>query len=236
MTVIKQSIRHAVTEIQAGLWRIEFYLPSPTNCWLWQESDGLTLIDAAFPQSAKAIMEAISLIGQPLKRIVITHAHPDHAGAAAELSCTTGAKVFAHEADVPYMQGHDMSELPGFWMCRTMLKFGKQLGILSPPPVDSVEVLAHGDEVGRLKVIHTPGHTPGSISLYAPEAQAMFCGDNLLCDLWFLRVGLPWFTLDPKTQRKSLEVYSTTASKVLLSGHGGVLKGDVCEKVRRLLN
>lgn len=240
MSVLRQSAQHAVKQIQPGLWQIVFHLPAPTNCWLWQEYDGLTLVDAGFPWSTKAILDAIDGVGQPLRRIVLTHAHPDHAGAAAEIAGMTGAEVFAHAADIPYLQGDNMSEVPGYWLCRLTLKAGQYLGILNAPPIARVEPLADGCMVGRLKVLHTPGHTPGSISLWAEEAKAIFSGDNICNRNIFdkfsiLHLGLPWFTLDLAAQRASLSSYAKLPVQMLLSGHGPVYRGDVAYQVRRLI-
>lgn len=227
---------HAVKQIQPGLWQVVFHLPATTNCWLWKESDGLTLVDAANSWNTKAILSVIAHLGLPLRRIVITHAHPDHAGAAAALSAVTGAAVYAHSLEIPFLQGRCMSGEPGWLACRALLKAGSRLGLLSPPPIDAVEPLVHEQSVGRLQVIHTPGHTPGSISLWSSEEKALFCGDNLIYSLFAVRVGLPWFTLDLKTQRESLALYAKLPAQVLLSGHGPVYRGgDFTGQINRLI-
>ena len=166
---------------------------------------------------------------------MITHAHPDHAGAAAELSAETRAVVLAHTADIPFMQGGSMSDVPGFWPCRAILNAGRCLGILNPPPIDVIEPLVDGEMVGRLKVLHTPGHTPGSISLWAEEEKAVFCGDNMGYSFFSLHVGMPWFTLDLQAQKASLSRYANLPAQLLLSGHGPAYRGDVARQVRRLL-
>jgi glyoxylase-like metal-dependent hydrolase (beta-lactamase superfamily II) len=235
MTVLQRTASHVVHQIQPGLWQIVFHFPATTNCWIWRESDGLTLIDAGFPQSAGAILNAIEKVGQPLRRIVITHAHPDHAGAAAEISGKTGASVLAHAADIPFLQGRRMSDTPGFWLCRAVLKTGQYLGILNPPPIARVRPIADGEAVGRLQVLHTPGHTPGSISLWSAEENAIFCGDNICSSFSSLHVGVPWFTLDPIVQKGSLSRYTSLPVRLLLPGHGNVYQGDVAGRIQRLL-
>lgn len=222
--------------MQPGLWQLTFNLPAPVNAWLWEDEDGLTLVDAAQPWNANDIIKAVHAIGQPLRRVVITHAHPDHAGAARDLALMTGADVFVHELDAPFLSGHKcMSGEKGFWLCRAVLGAGNKMGVLNPPAVEHVRSLSDGDTVGTLQVIHTPGHTPGSISLWSPEKKAIFCGDNLIYSLRILRVGLPWFTLDLSTQRDSLRRYADLHAETLLSGHGPVFHGDVTRAVNRLL-
>jgi glyoxylase-like metal-dependent hydrolase (beta-lactamase superfamily II) len=227
---------HQLVEIQPGLWRLLFHYPSTTNCWFWDDSDGLTLVDAGHPWDAAAIMSAVQQIGQPLRRIVITHAHPDHSGAAAEVTRATGAQVFAHESEIDYLEGRGwMSDLPGFWMCHCLLVAGRCLGILNAPPIEKVVPLSDGSMVGDLRVLHTPGHTPGSISLWAERSQAIFCGDNVMYSRSRLYRGLPWFTLDLDVQKKSCRRYTELPASLLLSGHGPEFRGDVASAMQRLL-
>ncbi|HEY9788279.1 MAG TPA: MBL fold metallo-hydrolase [Candidatus Obscuribacterales bacterium] len=220
---MQKSRAHVFKEIRPHLFQIAFHHPASTNCWLFEEKDGLTLVDAAHPWHALIIMGAVEHLGRPLKRIVITHAHPDHAGAAAELSSRTGADVFAHESEVGFLQGRGcMAELDGFWLCRAILKTGHRFGMLNPPAIENVCPLVDGDTVGSLKVIHTPGHTPGSISLWSQQARGIFCGDNVLSSFNVLHLGMPWFTLDGKTLRQSLKRYAELPAQLLLPGHGPV--------------
>src|SRR3974390_1193909 len=105
MTVLQKTTGHALREIHPGLFQVVFHYPVTTNCWLFEDRDGLTLIDAAHPSSAPAILQAVKFLNKPLRRIVITHAHPDHAGAAAEVASKTDAVVLAHEREIPYLSG-----------------------------------------------------------------------------------------------------------------------------------
>ncbi|MFI9554053.1 MBL fold metallo-hydrolase [Nonomuraea endophytica] len=120
------------------------------NVWLVGDAREVIVIDAA--HSAAAIAERVG--GRRIKAIVCTHAHNDHINAAAELD----APILLHPAD--------------------QVLWEQVYG-------DSVtyEPLGDGDklEVGgiELRVIHTPGHSPGAVCLYAPELTALFSGDTL---------------------------------------------------------
>lgn len=226
--------RYSVSVVQPGLWRIVFYLPAPVNVWLVQQRDGLTLIDAAQPWNAGDILSVVSEINLPLREIIITHAHPDHAGAAATLSAQTGAVVMAHALDANFLLGRcSLSEENGYWLCRAVLGFGKRLKLLDPPPVSSVELVSDGDQVGSLSIIHTPGHTPGSISIWWKDEAAVFCGDNVVTSFGSLRIGLPWFTLDHAVQRRGIEKYIRLNARALLPGHGPAFKGDIAQAIQR---
>lgn len=200
------------------------------------EEDGLTLIDAAHTWSTKYILGAIESIGHPLRRIFITHAHPDHAGAAKELVDKTHAIVMAHQSEIPFLQGQrTMANEKGSLICRAILNAGRLLGSLASPTIERVQPVADCEAIGSLKVIHTPGHTPGSISLWCADEQAIFCGDNLLFSMGSVRVGLPWFTLDRTMQNNSIKRYLELPAQLLLSGHGPVYSGDVNNKISKLI-
>jgi glyoxylase-like metal-dependent hydrolase (beta-lactamase superfamily II) len=233
---ITRSARHILKQVQPRLWQIIFPFPAPTNCWLFKEDDGLTLVDAGHWWSGPIILDAAACIGQPIRRIVITHAHPDHAGAAGAVAAASGAVVLAHQDEAPFLTGQrSMAHEDGYWLSRAVLSSAKLVGVLDSPPIDPVLPVQHGDMIENLQVIHTPGHTPGSISLWSEREKAIFCGDNLIYSFRLLRVGLPWFTLDHSRQNSSLREYAERPARLLLSGHGPVFEGDVAAAVRRLL-
>ena len=104
-----------------------------------------------------------------LKQIIVTHAHIDHVGGAARLKRVTGAPIFLNQHDLPQLA---MMEVQAGW-----------LGVQTPevaPPDDSPE---DGAKVGlpnlSAEVIHTPGHTEGSICLYFAPHQLLIAGDTL---------------------------------------------------------
>ncbi|MHB2018585.1 MAG: MBL fold metallo-hydrolase [Candidatus Xenobia bacterium] len=223
-------------QITRRLWQLELCLPFSTNVWLVRESDGLTLVDAAYPWNARAILRAVQQVGAPLRRILVTHAHPDHAGAAAALSELTGAEIMAHPEDVPYLLGQaSMADLPGFWLCRLLLRSGRRLHMLNPPPVARVTPVHEGTWVGGLQVMHTPGHTPGSIMMWDSEERALFCGDNAAFTFGFLHLGVPWFTLDATRRNDALRRACRLPAEMLLAGHGPVFRRPVGPALEKLI-
>ena len=90
-------------------------------------------------------------------------------------------------------------------------------------------------------MIHTPGHTPGSICLYQPEARVLFCGDLLfnrqpLTGKGGLRFSVPWFSVDPVQARESVRGLLEVPVEVLCCGHGEPILEDAGRTVRELLS
>ena len=122
----------------------------------------LTLVDTGYPWSGEGVLAGARALGGRIRRIVVTHAHPDHAGSAALLHEATGAPVLAHRQEVPFLVGErSLADVPGSSLCRAVLWVGHRLGILEPAPVPGVVALEEGDRVGGLEVLATPGTHPG---------------------------------------------------------------------------
>lgn len=234
--VIERTLGYSLTKVSPRLWRLLFYFPAPVNCWFWQENDGLTLIDAAQPWNAKEILKAVGLIGVPLKRLLITHAHPDHAGAAAQVSTVSGATVYAHEKDICYLQGRaSMADTDGRVPSRLLLRTARAVSMLDNPPVESVTPISDGQKCGSLVCIFTPGHTPGSVSFWCNEDGSLFCGDNMNTMNNRLNANFTWFTLDYDTLKNSLQRYRALAVSAVFPGHGPALIGEKCRSQMALL-
>src|SRR5579872_5011773 len=115
------------------------------------------------------IVEILRRHALTVKMIVITHAHIDHIGGAVKLRARTGAPVYMHEDDKPLS---DRLDIQARW-----------LG-METPENPGIDTPAHEGDVIRAgaveaHVLHTPGHTPGSISLYLPVEKKLIAGDTL---------------------------------------------------------
>jgi len=199
--------------------------------------DGLTLIDTGMPHNAKKILDYISrkLRRQPsdLETIIITHCHIDHTGSANELRRLTKAKVAVHQEDADFVAGKKPMPPPKGAISFLFKAFSP---FFKFTPVQPDIALKENDKVGRLIVIHTPGHTPGSISLYDSDRKVLFAGDTVRFIKGKVEGPPKMFTLDMHLARQSIEKISQLDFDVMLSGHGEPLKPNACSRVKEFYN
>lgn len=140
-----------------------------------------------------------------IETIVITHAHYDHIAHIREIARLCGdPAICIHEADAPGLTDDSR--------CLAMV-FGARA-----PGITADALLHDGDRIGSLRVIHTPGHTPGGICLYEPEGKLLFSGDTVFTGGSFGRYDFPGG--DRTALAASLERLATLEVEGLYPGHG----------------
>jgi hydroxyacylglutathione hydrolase len=223
-----------LTEITNGVHHAD---GSNANSYIVEEADGsLTLVDAGMQSNGKKILEYLTakMMRKPsdVKTIVLTHCHVDHVRGAASLKAATGANVAVHEADADFVSGKARYPPPGG-------AIGFMFRLMSPlfrtAPVEPDLRLKENDRVGRLTVVHTPGHTPGSISLYDKDDKVLFVGDAARFIKGRLQGPPSQFTWDMDQAKASIGRLSEFDFEVLLSGHGEPLKSKDAPKMMAAL-
>ncbi len=208
------------------------------RAYLYVGRDKLTLIDSGLPKSADKIFAVIDALGRKpddVRQVIVTHYHNDHAGSLVDVVDRSGAEVLAHPLDAPVLRGERPPAPPN---ANTILRRLLQLnsGGHPPAPVHVVREVTDGDEVdvdGRAHVIHTPGHTPGSISIYLPQRKILFAGDAAGY-LFGLRPPVSWFTEDGDAARASIARLAELDFDVALLGHGKPLEKNASRAFRQL--
>ncbi len=200
----------------------------PVNCYFVREDDGLTLIDTGIPGNAPKILAAARDLGQPIRRIVLTHAHGDHLGALDALhQLLPEAEVLVSARDTRFLAG-DMTldaDEP-----QTKLRGAYQTIATRPS-----RMLADGDRIGSLQVVSTPGHTPGHIALFDPRDGTLIAGDAFQTHVGVAVSGtvlwrfpfVAMATWNRPTALASARRLRTLAPTRLAVGHGDVLEQPI---------
>ncbi len=156
------------------------------------------LIDAGiFPMAVAPYRNQIHMI-------VLTHCHYDHTAHVQEIAELCGAEIAIHQADAGALRD-DMQSVA--------MLFGERA-----PRAHPQRLLRGGEMIGPLQVMHTPGHTPGSICLYEKQERILFSGDTVFSEGSFGRYDLPGGDLD--ALKRSVTELSTLPVDALYPGHG----------------
>ncbi len=205
------------------------------NCFIVAD-DELALIDTGFPRNTRKIIEYIKqdLHRDPseLKTIILTHSHFDHVGCASELREITGARVAAHPEDAGFIEGTRRHAAP--WGATRIL-----ITLLSPfiraKKVKVDLLLNDGDTVAGMKVVHVPGHTPGSIALLDPVRSLLFSGDALTFRDGRITPPPRRFTPDAELAKRSITKIGSLEFDTMLGGHGDPLTPNASARVREFV-
>ncbi|MET9881768.1 MBL fold metallo-hydrolase [Streptomyces sp. NPDC006430] len=204
------------------------------QAYLWRDGEALTLIDSGHAGSASAVEDAIRCLGLDpgrLERIVLTHCHRDHVGAAEELAARWGAEVLAHRLEAPVIRGELPVPEPVLLDWELPL-YEHGLTVPQAPPtrvdreLEDGDVLPFGD--GAV-VVHAPGHTPGSIGIHLPSHGVLFVGD---CMAGVDGVVLGVFNVDRTGALASFRRLAGLSPSVVCFGHGDPLTRDAAATLR----
>ncbi len=211
------------------------------HAFLVDDGEGLTLVDTLHAVDAKPIFEELERIGRrpaDIKHIAITHAHRALLGGLAKIQQASGAPVYAHEWEADIVSGDRRQQCNTLKPMRPYILWPAQIasrvGRPAPPcPVD--HLIGDGDQVGPLRVVATPGHTPGHLAFYWPERKALFASDALVNWPEF-GPGWDFFMLNFKQNDQSLVKMAELDVDVLGVGHGDPIPSGGGQRLRELVS
>ena len=179
-----------------------------TNCYVvgCEETRAGIVIDPG--DNPQRILKTIADSGLTIRYVLNTHCHFDHMGANAEIVAATGAPLALHPAELPLLQARGGADL-----------FGVQV---STSPMPDVELEPDQMlQVGTLhvQVLHTPGHSPGSLTFYLAEENVAFDGD-VLFHMGIGRTDLPGGSFDTLMHSIRAVLFTLPDETAIYPGHG----------------
>ncbi len=233
--------KDAAVQLGENVWRIPL-MGDFINSFAFVDGDGsVTLVDCGIDKAPPKIVAALAAMGkhpQDVTRIVLTHVHPDHAGGAAEMSEQTGAPVLVHQGDADagragqVLTRPDRNYLAGRIFDR--LNRGKFKPFEVGEELYDDQVLEVG---GGLRVVHTPGHSPGHVSLLHESTSLLITGDAIFN---WKRRGMRWapkfLCSDFRLTQQTAHVLGELDYDVAAFTHGAEIRGRAREQIRGFLN
>ena len=226
-----------LTEVITGVYQLPLFR---TSAFLIMDEQ-ITIVDAGWRGCGGTVLRAVKALGrhpEEVRYIISTHYHPDHVGGMASLKKRSGGQVAAHETEAaalggstPYPRRSPVRPLALRWLLAPVF------AALQPPafpvdvPLGSGQVL---DVLGGMEVVHTPGHTPGSISLLFPRQGLLLAGDALQYRRGRLLPPSPWFSEDMKQGEESVRKLAGLEFETLGLSHFPAIRGGGSKMLREL--
>ena len=202
--------------------------------------EGVILIDGGDPHKVTKLKEGIekaSIKPEEIRLIVLTHGHWDHIGSVKDIKDLTGARVLMHQKDMHFLDETHPSQPPGFTLWgMVIIAFLKLYSRFIRIPAFEVDIVV-GDEDFSLveygipgKVVYTPGHSWGSVSVLLESGEA-FVGD-LAMNMLPMRLtpGLPPFGDDMQIVKKSWQKLMDMGIKTVYPAHGEPFPVEIMQK------
>ena len=229
----------AAVELAPGVWRVPL-LGDWVNGFVLRDDDGqVTLLDMGLPFSGPRVLAALDAIGcgpSDVTRLLLTHAHNDHAGGAAHVSRATGLGFGIHADDAAYARaGRNAPQAPPTTAVGRLLH--RVLPTPTFTPVEVVEELTDGQVLpvaGGLRVVHTPGHSPGHASYLHEATGVLITGDalfNVLGVRWPVKAFCTDFRMPQQPAGRLADLDYTVAAFT----HGPEIRDRPRDRIRHFL-
>lgn len=231
--------RQATVELAPGVWRVPL-VRDLVNGFVLRDADGqVTLIDMGLKSSGPKMVAALASIGSgpsDVTRLLLTHAHIDHAGGAAHVARVTGREFGVHTDDAGYARAGQSPPQTA------TTRLGRLMQRLSPAatfePVPVSDELTDGQVLpvaGGLRVVHTPGHSPGHVAYLHESSRVLITGDSI-----FNVLGLRWpvksFCTDFRMTQQTAHRLTELEYDVAAFTHGTEIRDAPREHIRRFLS
>jgi glyoxylase-like metal-dependent hydrolase (beta-lactamase superfamily II) len=245
------AVRPTVSQAADGVYHVQ---GPGTNWQLLADGQDVTLIDAAWPRDLSLVRTSLEVIQhkpQDVVVILLTHAHRDHLGTAAEFARRYGTPTYSHVDEAPHARGEVIEEISKLALLArlwrpTVMAFAANLLWHGATQVERLHDVATFGEAGPLDVpgrpvpVATPGHTSGHCSFHLPERGVLIAGDALVTvDLLRRQPRLgpmpSVFDRDPAESRRSLRRLAMLDAETVLPGHGAPFNGALSTAVDEAL-
>ena len=232
-------VKDLVVPLAPNVWRIPL-VRDLVNGFALRDDDGqVTLVDMGVSRSGPRVLAALAAIGSApseVTRLVLTHAHPDHAGGAAHVARATGRGFTVHSDDAAYAtEGSSPPRDRSFLLGRLFDRMSRPGRDFEPVVVE--REMTDGEVLpiaGGVRVVHTPGHSPGHVSLLHESSGTLITGDAI-----FNVLGLRWpvkaFCTDFRMTQQTAQVLGELDYELAAFTHGAELRGRPRESIRRFL-
>ncbi|MCB0253582.1 MAG: MBL fold metallo-hydrolase [Anaerolineales bacterium] len=228
-------------EIAPGIYSMSQRQGAYVHAFLLDDGNGLTLIDTLYDTDAHRILAELQRIGktpQDIKHIIMTHCHRSHLGGLARLKELSGAPIYAHEWEADLIAG-ERKQQPVSWLPHQParvwpLQIALNLGVAKHPPATVDNYIHEGDQVGPLRIVACPGHSPGHLSFWWEEQRLLIAGDAI-CTWPTLLLGWRGFTLNLRQHKESVRRLAEFDSEILCVGHGDPLPAGAAQQIRAAL-
>jgi hydroxyacylglutathione hydrolase len=213
-----------------GVWQLSGLIPHLINTYLIATPEGDVLIDAGTRWTTRGLLR--ELHDRKLALVALTHVHPDHQGAAAEVCRRHRVRLACHTDDADVMEG-----TRGMQPNTVIVRLGHHL--LSGPPHPVALRWQGGERLGEWQVIHAPGHTPGHVIFFRQRDRVVLSGDltrNTSLQMGGCRLIEPphFFSVDPMLNRRSLRMLAELRPELVCPGHGPPFRdGGAVERLVR---